>query len=123
MLYDNTSLHNSIYFGAFVLEGYIKILLINSGATLNGTPTYKGHLHNSSFINRLQSINPESFSNSLLEQNHPQYPNHLLNDTYNINYRYEVDKWINILYCQDVQNEIRSIKEELINLRIDGVLE
>jgi len=110
ILFDEGSLHNSVYLGAFVLEAYVKILLIEENQN------YYGHINSGNFINRLQSIHPEVFDNSTLNISK------LLSSEYDINYRYEVDKWIDPLFCQEIQDEIEQVKNALQRLRIDGVL-
>ena len=110
ILFDEGSLHNSVYLGAFVLEAYVKILLIEENQN------YYGHINSGNFINRLQSIHPEVFDNSTLNISK------LLSSEYDINYRYEVDKWIDPLFCQEIQDEIEQVKNALQELRIDGVL-
>ena len=110
ILFDEGSLHNSVYLGAFVLEAYVKILLIEENQN------YYGHINSGNFINRLQSIHPEVFDNSTLNISK------LLSSEYDINYRYEVDKWIDPVFCQDIQDEIEQVKNALQKLRIDGVL-
>jgi len=110
ILFDEGSLHNSVYLGAFVLEAYVKILLIEENQN------YYGHINSGNFINRLQSIHPEVFDNSTLNISK------LLSSEYDINYRYEVDKWIDPVFCQDIQDEIEQVKNALQRLRIDGVL-
>lgn len=110
ILFDEGSLHNSVYLGAFVLEAYVKILLIEENQN------YYGHINSGNFINRLQSIHPEVFDNSTLNISK------LLSSEYDINYRYEVDKWIDPVFCQEIQDEIEQVKNALQELRIDGVL-
>ena len=111
ILFDEGSLHNSVYLGAFVLEAYVKILLIEENQN------YYGHINSGNFINRLQSIHPEVFDNSTLNISK------LLSSEYDINYRYEVDKWIDPLFCQEIQDEIEQVKNALKKLRMDGVLQ
>jgi len=111
ILFDEGSLHNSVYLGAFVLEAYVKILLIEENQN------YYGHINSGNFINRLQSIHPEVFDNSTLNISK------LLSSEYDINYRYELDKWIDPLFCQEIQDEIEQVKNALKKLRMDGVLQ
>lgn len=118
ILFENNSLHNSVYLGAFVLEGYIKILLIHKNIN------YIGHINdkNNKFLNKLdtiKSLDPELFGNTILENNSDYYPIQLLSNKYNINYRYEVDKWTDINFVQDIQNEIQHIYENLEDLKIE----
>lgn len=117
MLFNNGSLHNSVYLGAFVLESYIKILLIH-----NNAENYFGHICNSRFVNRLNTISPESFDNSILSSNNSDYPSKLLGDDYDINYRYEVDKWTDPTFSQVVQDEVIKIYNALNNLRVTGIV-
>ena len=125
ILFANNAWHNSVYLGAFVLEGYVKILLIKNGAnTHQGTSnnSYGGHINsiNCGMIQRLSTFYATEFSNSILATGHTKYPNKLLSNFYDINFRYEVSKWTNNVDCQDVQNEIINIIQELNNLRMQG---
>ncbi|RLA83300.1 MAG: hypothetical protein DRG78_04800 [Epsilonproteobacteria bacterium] len=121
LLFNNNSLHNSVYLGAFVLEAYVKILFINNGAiTPNGqrANSYGGHINDSKMVERLQSIYPNVFSSSILEPSDDKYPTTLLSSVYDINYRYEVDKWIDESTCQNIQDEVLEIYDALNDLRI-----
>jgi len=126
LLHNNNKLHNSVYLGVFVLEAYVKILLIDNGAT---TPrgirdnSYGGHINDNKMIERLETLHPNVFSNSILMSNHDKYPNNILSDKYDINFRYEVDKWIDAIFCQDIQDEVNNVKIALNELRIQGVLQ
>jgi hypothetical protein len=133
ILYDQEAWHNSVYFAGYVLEGYIKFLLIKSGATTyqgNRDNSYGGHINSLSFINRLSTTNPNLFNSSLLEQSNLNYPELLLNgrnnnigeDKWDINYRYEVNRWKSQMFAEDVQLEVDNIKQALALARIDGVL-
>jgi len=133
ILYRNEAWHSSVYFAGYVLEGYIKFLLIKGGAKTykgNGDNSYGGHINSLSFINRLSSTNPNLFNSSLLEQSNLNYPELLLNgrnnnigeDKWDINYRYEVNRWTNQMFAEDVQLEVYNIKQALALARIDGVL-
>jgi len=133
ILFNANRNHTSIYLAGYVLEGYIKILLISQRATRhigNSNDSYGGHINNSNFINRLNSINPELFSGSIINPVHSNYPSYLLNgdgvenskDKWNINYRYEVQRWTDRNFAQNIQKEIENINTALAQLRIDGVL-
>lgn len=120
VLFNINAYHNSVYLAAFVLESYIKILFIHNGAN---TPrgqridSYGGHINDGRMIQRLQTLHPNMFSGSILEQNHSRYPNYLMSNDYDINYRYEVDKWTDEPFCECVQNEILEIINEMNDLR------
>jgi len=133
ILFNSSRNHTSIYLAGYVLEGYIKILLINEGATTyqgSNNNSYGGHVNSSNFINRLNSINPTVFSGSILNPANANYPQFLINgdgvanskDEWNINYRYEVSRWTDRSFAQNIQNEIENINTALAQLRIDGVL-
>jgi len=133
LLYEANRNHTSIYLAGYVLEGFVKILLIHKGATThqgNSLSSYGGHINNSTFINRLNAIDPQMFSDSILNCTDTNYPKYLLNgdgsvnskDEWNINYRYEVKKWTDRNFAQKIQNEIIKIEAELAKLRIDGVI-
>ena len=133
ILFDADRNHTSVYLAGYVLEGYVKILLIHNGATThqgNSNSSYGGHINNPNFINRLNAIDPHIFSNSILNQSNDSYPKYLLNgdglvnskDEWNINYRYEIQRWTDTNFAQNIQNEINNIQEALAHLRIDGVI-
>jgi len=133
ILFNSNRNHTSIYLAGYVLEGYVKILLIHKGATRhqgNTNNSYGGHINNINFINRLNSIDPNMFSSSILNPANANYPNFLLNgdgvenskDEWNIKYRYEVQRWTNRNFAQNIQSEIENINTALAQLRIDGVL-
>jgi len=120
ILFENQSYHNSVYLGAYVLEAYIKILLIHKNKN------YFGHINNGDFLsklNRIKSLYPEFFENSILEEEHEFYPKNILSVEYDINYRYDVNKWIEEDYCQNVQYEIKTVRRALDLLRIEGILD
>ena len=126
ILFANNAWHNSVYLGAFVLEGYVKILLIKNGATKPkgiDVESYGGHLNDGKMVQRWNSLHPTEFSSSILVSGHAKYPNKLLSSFYDIKFRYEVSQWVNEPDCQVVQNEIHNIAEELNNLRIQGVIQ
>lgn len=133
ILYDQEAWHNSVYFAGYVLEGYIKFLLIKSGATTytgSQSNSYGGHINSLSFINRLSSTNANLFNSSLLEESNLNYPILLLRgrddvvgaDKWHINYRYEVNRWTNKIFADDIQLEVDNIKQALALVRMDGVL-
>ena len=118
ILFENNSLHNSVYLGGYVLEGYIKILLIHKDIN------YYGHINdkNNNFLKKLdiiKSSDSELFGNTILEDNSEKYPNNLLSDVYDINFRYDINKWTDGNFAQDIQNEIEYIYENLVDLKIE----
>jgi len=117
ILFNKNAYHNSVYLGAFVLEAYIKILLIKNGST-----KYFGHINSGNFVQRLEDISPSEFNNSILRTGHSSYPSKLLSEDYDINYRYEINKWSDEDFAQDIQAELVKIETALTKLRIDGVL-
>lgn len=133
ILFSNDRNHTSVYLAGYVLEAYVKILLIINGANThrgNNENSYGGHINNANFINRLSNINPEMFRNSILHGNNNDYPKYLLNgdnDEYteakwNINYRYEINRWTDRTFANNIQNEINIIQQVLVQLRIDGII-
>ena len=134
VLFNNRCTHTSVYLAGYVLESYIKILLINNGATKykgNDNNSYGGHINSHNFLTRLYSINPIQFSNSILSSPNAKYPTNIINGItsdpsksgWNINYRYDTDKWTDTIFASNIQDEIETINNEIINLRIDGVLQ
>ncbi len=118
ILFKNEAYHNSVYLAGYVLEGYIKIFLLDE----NNYRNHYGHLNDGKLLERLKTFNPEFFENSILNEDNINYPQNLLSDKYNINFRYEVDKWTDLKFCEKVHNEILKIEEELIRLRLEGIL-
>ena len=120
ILFDKKSYHNSVYLGAFVLEGYIKYLILKN----NPDGDFYGHINESNFMRkvaRLLDIALPEDGISILKQGYDFYPENLFSSKYDINYRYEVDinKWNNQEFAQKIQNEIRPIK--ILLLGLDGV--
>jgi hypothetical protein len=111
----------------YVLEAYIKIILLSKGEE-----DYIGHLGDSEFLNkfkRIIAVYPE-FSDNILQENHMHYPKKLFNGggnnttkaSWKIKYRYEVQRWTDRNFAQNIQSEIENINTALAQLRIDGVL-
>jgi len=116
LLFDNGRLHNSVYLGAFVLEAYIKILLIKENKN------YCGHINDGKMLERLMAVNPEVLSGSILETSHTNYPVKLFSNEYDINFRYKVNRWTDLTLCQTVQEEVLKIQVALNDLRTMGIL-
>ncbi|NRB81053.1 MAG: hypothetical protein HRU38_20705 [Saccharospirillaceae bacterium] len=125
-LLANDCHHASVYLGGYVLEAYIKILLINYGEE-----RYFGHVGDNRFFNkfrRIVALHPEI--TDILQENNTLYPTTLLNgqdgvyekSSWDVNHRYKVNIWSDADFCQQIQDEIQQIKSALINLRIDGTL-
>lgn len=73
LLFANNRLHNFVYLGAFVLEAYIKIILLHKQSN------YIGHINDrdNKFLKKLETIkttHPEFFENSILNENNDNYP-------------------------------------------------
>ena len=117
ILFNQNAYHNSVYLGAFVLEAYIKILLIKNGST-----KYFGHINSGNFLQRLENISPSEFNNSILRRGDLSYPTKLLSEEYDINYRYDVKRWSSKDFAENIQAEVIQIQTALAKLRIDGVL-
>ena len=121
LLFEANRLHNSVYLGGYVLEAYIKIILIDKNSN------YYGHINDkdNKFLKKLNRVKrnyPDFFDNNILNENNDNYPSHILSEEYNINFRYEIDKWSDVIFCQNIQNEIEKIQIALNELRIQGVL-
>jgi len=43
-------------------------------------------------------------------------------DEWNVNYRYEVQRWTDKNFAQNIQSEIENINQALAQLKIDGIL-
>jgi len=128
LLFENNKLHNSTYLGGYVLEAYIKIILIHYD-----NPDFKNHLGSYNLSKKLQelfSLYPELFDNSILIQNNQHYPKNLFNGggnnstkaSWKSNFRYDINKWSDSSFCEKVQKELEIIEEELSKLKLDGVI-
>ena len=131
VLFSDNCLHTSVYLAGYVLESYIKILLIvNGSVSRQGNTGYGGHVNSGNFVNWLMTINPTSFNSSILFSNHDKYPKKLLegasNNTceskWDINGRYEVDRWVDSSFSTCIQTEIDIIENELVKMKLDGVI-
>ena len=123
ILFNNNQYHTSVYLGGYVLEAYIKMILI-----LKGEESYIGHLGDSEFLNKFKniiSIHPE-FSNNILQTVNENHPKMLFNGqgnnntkaSWKIEHRYKVNNWTDEIFCQKVQVEVQNIKHALIEARI-----
>ena len=127
ILFKKNSYHNSVYLAGYVLEGYIKIILIKYN-----NPDFRNHLNSKDLLDKVKDLNilyPEIFENSILIQGNHNYPNKLFNgggnnsskSKWNIKSRYKINHWTDASFCQIVQNELEIIQQELVNLELDGV--
>lgn len=123
ILFDNNQYHTSVYLGGYVLEAYIKMILI-----LKDEDSYIGHLGDSEFLSKFRnivSIHPE-FSDNILQTTNTNYPKMLFNGqgnnttkaSWKIQYRYKVNNWTNESFCQKVQDEVLNVKSALFDSRI-----
>ena len=131
LLFEANRLHNSVYLGGYVLEAYIKILLLNSGHQYK---EIKQHLGDEKFkvkIKRLLAFYPELFENSLLfQKNKNIYPKSLFNGgsnkiteaKWNVNQRYNKNQWSEESFCKEIQKELENIKKALIRIQREGIL-
>ena len=128
ILFSKNKYHTSIYLAGYVLEGYIKIILIHHGEN-----AFEGHLGDNIFLNkfrRLIDLYPEFFSNSILEESNNDYSKKLFNGggnnttkaSWKIKHRYNTGCWTDNNFANDIQLEIEKIKEALEELRMDGVI-
>ena len=128
ILHRNDCKHNSVYFAGYVLEAYIKIILIH-----HGNKNFIGHLGDSDFLNKFRllfSLHPDFFNTSILKESSFDYPKKLFNgggnsnskSSWKISSRYEVSHWTDRSFAQDIQAELGKIETALAKLRIDGVL-
>jgi len=126
ILFEGNRNHTSIYLAGYVLEGYIKVLLLSKGEE-----EYIGHLGDSQFLNkfrRIIALYPE-LSDNILQENHTDYPKKLFNGggnnttkaSWKIEHRYKVDSWTNRDFAQNIQAEIENIERALVQLILDGV--
>ncbi|MFK5975881.1 MAG: hypothetical protein QM493_05185 [Sulfurovum sp.] len=123
ILFVNNKYHTSVYLGGYVLEAYIKMILI-----YKGKEDYIGHLGDSEFLNKFRSVistHPE-FSDNILQTTNINYPKMLFNGqgnnttkaSWKIEHRYKVDNWTDETFCQKVQLEVQNIKSSLMEIRI-----
>jgi hypothetical protein len=110
----------------YVLEAYIKVLLLNYGET-----RYFGHVGEPKFFDkfrRILALHPEIAD--ILQATNPLCPKTLLTgqgttdekSKWDVSHRYSVNIWGDSAFCQSVQDEILELKKALIKLRIDGKL-
>lgn len=127
ILFENDKKHTSVYLGGYVLEAYIKILLISKGED-----DYIGHLGERDFLKKFRtiiSLHPE-FADNLLQETSQNHPKCLFNGSGNnttkaswkIGHRYQVENWTDQTFCQNIQSEIDIVETALNHLRIDGKL-
>lgn len=127
ILFDNNQKHTSVYLAGYVLEAYIKIILIDKGES-----DYIGHLGDREFLNkfrRIIALYPE-FSDNILQTNNINYPKKLFdgqgNNTtkasWKIQHRYKVNNWTDSTFCANIQSEVVNIHSALNDLRITGRL-
>ena len=127
ILFNEDRYHTSVYLAGYVLEAYIKIILIHKGEN-----EFKGHLGDSDFLRRFRQIitlYPE-YSDDLLQEANCDYPKHLFNGqgnntskaSWKIEHRYKVINWTDSNFGQNVQDEIDKVQIALHKLQIDGVL-
>ena len=127
ILFDHDKNHTSVYLAGYVLEAYIKILLLHKAE-----PNYEGHLGDSNFLNKFKqilAIHPE-FADNILQETSDDYPKFLFNGqgnnttkaSWKIGHRYIVSNWTDDRFCQNIQSEIVKIETALSYLRINGIL-
>ena len=123
ILFENNQFHTSVYLGGYVLEAYIKMILIYKGEA-----DYIGHLGDSNFLSKFRSIismHPE-FSDNILQTTNINYPKMLFNGqgnnttkaSWKIDHRYKVDNWTDEAFCAKVQVEVQNIKNSLNEIRM-----
>lgn len=125
-LFANNCNHGSVYLAGYVLEAYIKVLLLNYGEE-----RYYGHVGEPRFFQkfrRILSLHPEI--TDILHESNSLCPKTLLSGqdecderpSWDVNHRYNVNIWNDDNFCQKIQNEILQLKTALTNLRLDGTL-
>lgn len=129
LLHEYDALHNSVYFAGYVLEAYIKIILIH-----HGDENFIGHLGEKNFLDKINhliedNLYPNFFDNSILKKKSEQIPKKLFDGSnkttkakWNINSRYQVTHWTDKTFTEDIQKELKNIRMALARLRIDGVI-
>ena len=127
ILFNANKNHTSIYLAGYVLEGYIKIILLYKDES-----EYIGHLGDRDFLNkfrRIISLHPE-FADNILQESNENYPRKLFNGggnnttkaSWKIQHRYKVENWTDRNFAHNIQQEIENINNALTQLRIDGVI-
>ncbi len=138
ILFDNKAFHNSVYLAGYVLEGYIKLILLKFGYEYKNI---KKHLNDRELMNllgNLISIYPNVFEYSILLKTNKKNPKLLLNGgrddqfeaKWNVSDRYNIKQWSktdkskkdNRFYSEKIQMEINNIEKEMLKLKLDGVL-
>lgn len=130
LLYNNGKYHNSVYIGGYILESYIKIILLNNNYQYEEIKQHLGDKELVDKINRLISFYPELFENSLLIKEDRNYPKFFFNggsnkthqSKWNVNQRYNIIQWSEENFCQKIQKEIAEIEKALIRIQREGVL-
>ncbi len=112
-LFEKQSYHNSVYLAGYVLEAYIKIILIDKNQA-----DYSNHLNSQRLNESLQdilSLYPE-YSDSILYRNNAKYPRRLFNGggnntikaSWKSQFRYDVIKWSD---CEEPRRKRRGFLE------------
>jgi hypothetical protein len=129
LLYEHQALHNSVYFAGYVLEAYIKIILIH-----HDDKNFMGHLGEKDFLSKINhliedNLYPNFFDTSILKKSSDYIPKKLFDGSnkatkakWSINSRYKVTHWTDSKFSEDIQKELKNIRIALAKLRIDGVI-
>lgn len=130
LLFNENRLHNSVYLAGYVLEAYIKIILLNSNYQYEEIKQHLGDKELFDKFNRLISFYPELFEHSLLLKVNKNYPKFLFNGgsnkthevKWNVNQRYNIVQWSEKKFSTKIQEELQTIKKALIRIQREGIL-
>lgn len=116
ILYSNGKYHIATYLGGYVLEGYLKMLLISAGISSKNIKTHNYKRLLSIFPSAFANINITNINNLTLVCGDTGFPR------WHPEKRYNVTVWNNQQFSKKIQNDIETIKNEMDDLRLKGLL-
>ncbi|WP_330111742.1 hypothetical protein VSU16_02995 [Cetobacterium somerae] len=123
ILYENGRYHNSVYFGGYVLEGYLKVLLVlyYSGMTETEIPDLLKHSPNTHLRNLIGisakkrtkiKVDEYIFIKSEIKKLFEWHPGS----------RYEIEIWDDEKLSKIIQNEIKILLKKMYKLKSKGII-
>lgn len=119
ILHANGRYHLATYLAGYVLEGYLKIILLLSGAKYESLIT-----HDYKYFERFISASKKSLSqiDIVKVKNLYLFCGDKPIPAWHPNHRYNTDAWNNEKFSNKIQKDIEFIKNELIQLKMKGLL-